>query len=88
MCVRSIRLDVVVADIHLLGVSFWLGALAPLLLIARHGDARRAAAAAERFRRAGARVVGALALAGLCLLCVLLGSASDCGAAATDATSS
>jgi putative copper resistance protein D len=63
-------------SIHLLAAAFWLGALAPLLLITRHGDARRAAAAAKRFGALAPPVVGALALAGLGLLCVLLGSAS------------
>jgi putative copper resistance protein D len=64
-------------SIHLLGAAFWLGALAPLLLITRQGEARRSAAAATRFGALAPTVVVALALAGLGMLCVLLGGASQ-----------
>jgi copper resistance protein D len=63
--------------VHLLGVAFWLGALAPLLLITRHDEPRRIAAAAARFGTAAVIVVGALALAGLGMLCMLLDSVTQ-----------
>jgi copper resistance protein D len=68
---------VLLLSIHLLGAAFWLGALGPLLLIARHDDPRRMAAATVRFGAVAPMVVGALALAGLGMLYTLLGSASQ-----------
>ena len=73
---RSLHPDVLpilLLGVHLLGVAFWLGALAPLLIIARGGDLSRIAAAAERFGAAAVVVVGALMAAGLTLLWMLLG---------------
>lgn len=64
-------------SIHLLAAAFWLGALAPLLLISRHGAVRPSAAAATRFGALAPPVVVAIGLAGLGMLCVLLGSASQ-----------
>ena len=63
--------------IHLLGVAFWLGALGPLLLLARHNDPRLIAPAVARFGTAAAAVVAALILAGLAVLGFLLNSASE-----------
>lgn len=63
-------------SVHLLSVAFWLGALGPLLLIARHDDPRRAAGPAARFGKAAVGVVGALVIAGLCLAWVLMGNPS------------
>jgi putative copper export protein len=63
--------------VHLLSVAFWLGALGPLLLIARHGDPRRAAGPAARFGKAALVVVGALVIAGLALAWVLMGNLSQ-----------
>jgi copper resistance protein D len=62
--------------IHLLGVAFWVGALGPLLLVARH-DLRRVAAVTARFGRAAIIVVSALIVAGLGLLLLLVGSVSE-----------
>lgn len=62
--------------IHLLGVAFWVGAFGPLLLVLRHDDPRRVAAAVARFGAAAAFVVGALIMAGLPLLFTLLGGVS------------
>ncbi|HME38751.1 MAG TPA: CopD family protein [Steroidobacteraceae bacterium] len=59
--------------IHLLGVAFWFGALAPLRVVARHADVSTVAAAAARFGRAALFVVAGLMAAGLSLLWLLLG---------------
>jgi copper resistance protein D len=64
---------ILLISLHLLGVAFWLGALGPLLLIARHDDPRRLAAPAARFGTAATAVVALLAMAGLALLFMLLG---------------
>lgn len=68
---------ILLIGIHLLGVAFWLGALGPLLLLARHNDPRRIAPAAARFGTAAGSVVAALILAGLAVLWILLNSASE-----------
>jgi len=62
--------------IHLLGVAFWVGALGPLLLVLNPREPRRAAAAVARFAAAAAFVVGALIVAGVPLLFMLLGGIS------------
>src|ERR1700678_1704396 len=49
---RSLRPDaipILLLSVHLLGVAFWLGALLPLLIVARGGDLPRTAAAASHF---------------------------------------
>lgn len=69
-------LPVVLVGVHLLGVAFWLGALAPLLLIAGNRDLSRIAAAAARFGAAALFVVGMLVTAGLGLLWILVGELS------------
>jgi putative copper resistance protein D len=64
---------ILLLGLHLLGIAFWLGALAPLGLAARGGDPPRIAAAAARFGAAALVVVGALIVAGATLLWLLLG---------------
>jgi putative copper export protein len=63
--------------VHLLGVAFWLGALIPLLMVARDADLSRIAATARRFGTAALFVVGALLAAGGGLLCLLLSGVSE-----------
>jgi putative copper export protein len=63
--------------VHLLGVAFWVGALVPLLIVARGTDTQRVAAVASRFGAAAVFVVGLLAAAGACLLCALLASVAE-----------
>ena len=70
--------------VHLLGVAFWLGALAPLLIVARNGDTSRVAPATARFGAAALYVVAGMVAAASCLLFRLLGDitqlwASDYG---------
>ena len=62
---------------HLLGVAFWMGALAPLALVAREGSAARIAAAAERFSAAAVFVVAGLIAAAAPLLWLLLGGFAE-----------
>jgi copper resistance protein D len=66
-------LPVLLLGAHLLGVAFWLGALAPLDWVARQGDTPRIAAAAERFSAVAVFVVAGLMAAAVPLLCLLLG---------------
>jgi copper resistance protein D len=68
---------VFLVSVHLLSVAFWLGALGPLLLIARHDDPRRAAGPAARFGKAAVVAVGALVIAGLSLAWILMGNLSQ-----------
>jgi len=68
---------ILLVGVHLLGVAFWLGALGPLLLLARHDDPRRVAAPAARFGRAAAAAVSALILCGACLLWLMIGHVSE-----------
>jgi copper resistance protein D len=63
--------------LHLLGAAFWLGALAPLEIIAREGDLSLTAATAARFGAAAVFVVGVLIAAGATLLWLLLGGFGD-----------
>ncbi len=62
---------------HLLCAAFWLGALAPLLAVARHGRSAEVAMAAARFGKLALAVVAVLLAAGLSLLGALLGNLSD-----------
>jgi putative copper resistance protein D len=66
------QLPTLAIAVHLLGVAFWLGALAPLLMITQEADVSRVAAVASRFGAAALVVVGVLLAAGVCLLCMLL----------------
>jgi putative copper resistance protein D len=65
-------LPALVVVAHLLGVAFWLGALIPLLMVARDADMSQIAAAARRFGTAALFVVGGLLTAGGGLLCLML----------------
>ncbi len=63
--------------VHLLAVAFWLGALAPLLVLVRDGDLSRMAAVTARFGAVAVFLVGVLITAGLGLLWILLGELSN-----------
>ena len=79
---RGAWLPALVIAVHLLGVAFWLGALIPLLIVARgadlspggtsRADMSRIAATVGRFGTAALVVVCALLTAGVVLLCLLL----------------
>jgi putative copper resistance protein D len=62
--------------VHLSAAAFWLGALAPLLVVARNRDLSVIAAAAARFGSMAVYGVGALLAAGLILLGWMLGDVS------------
>jgi len=66
-------LPVLLLGIHLLGAAFWLGALAPLFIVAHDGDQPRIAATVLRFGAAAIVVVGGLMAAGAILLWMMLG---------------
>jgi putative copper resistance protein D len=66
-------LPVLLVSAHLLGIAFWLGALAPLLIVSRNGDVTIIAATAARFGSSAVLVVGGLMAAGVALLWMLLG---------------
>ena len=70
-------LTVSLLGMHLICVAFWLGALGPLLLIARDPDPARFGAAAARFGRIALWGVGLLLAAGTVLLACLLGTVSE-----------
>src|SRR3984885_12137314 len=63
--------------LHLLCGAFWLGALAPLLIIATGANEPQIAAAAARFGKLAMRVVALLVAAGASLLLMLIGSAAQ-----------
>ncbi len=63
--------------VHLCAVAFWLGALAPLLVLSRNRDLSVIAAAASRFGAIALYGVGALLAAGLGLLAWMLGNVSQ-----------
>jgi putative copper export protein len=60
--------------LHLLAVLFWAGSLWPLARAARDLPPAEAAAAAERFGRVAMAAVGVLAVAGVVMAALLLGS--------------
>lgn len=68
---------VVLLGAHLLGVAFWMGALAPLSLVAREGNASRIAAVAERFSAVAVFVVAGLIAVAAPLLWLLLGGFAE-----------
>ena len=70
-------LPTLLLSIHLICVSFWLGALAPLLLVSGDHDLPRIAATAGRFGRMATFIVGLLIVAGAVLLWLLIGDASE-----------
>ncbi|MGC1523677.1 MAG: CopD family protein [Steroidobacteraceae bacterium] len=70
-------IPVLLLGAHLLGVAFWLGALAPLGMLAREGNVSRLAAAAERFSAVAVVVVAGLIAAAAPLLWLLLGGVAE-----------
>ena len=66
------RLATGAVAVHLLAAAFWLGALAPLLIVTRDADRARIAATVRRFGAAALIVVAILLAAGVCLLVLLL----------------
>ncbi|MGA2710060.1 MAG: CopD family protein [Steroidobacteraceae bacterium] len=74
---RSNVLAQILVGVHLLGVAFWLGALAPLLLVCRDRAPSYIAATALRFGLAAVFVVSLLIAAGAGLLWMLLGTVSE-----------
>lgn len=63
--------------LHLLCAAFWLGALPPLLIIAKDSHVPQIAAAAARFGKLALRVVALLVAAGTGLLLLLIRSAGQ-----------
>jgi putative copper resistance protein D len=63
--------------VHVLAVAFWLGALGPLLILARRREPCVLGAVAARFGRIAIIGVGALLAAGVVVLGMLLGSLSE-----------
>lgn len=70
-------LPMLLQSAHLLGVAFWLGALAPLHMVAGNGDLERIAATAVRFGMVAVFVVAILMAAGIGLLGMLLGNVTE-----------
>jgi copper resistance protein D len=68
---------VLLLGVHLLAAAFWLGALAPLELIARDGDLAKTAAASVRFGKAAVFVVGGMIAAAATLLWLMLGGFAE-----------
>jgi copper resistance protein D len=66
-------LPVLLVSAHLLGIAFWIGGLAPLLIVSRNSDVRTIAATAARFGSSAVFVVAGLMAAGVALLWMLLG---------------
>jgi putative copper export protein len=69
-------LPILLISVHLVGAAGWLGALAPLLIVARDADLPRIGATAARFGAAAVYGVVALVAAGAALLWMLLGDVS------------
>jgi putative copper export protein len=63
--------------LHLLCAAFWLGALAPLLIVVRDMSAAQIAAVASLFGKLALGVVAALLAVGVSLLWILMGSAAE-----------
>jgi putative copper export protein len=63
----------ILLSLHLLAVTFWLGALCPLHHSTHGNDTARIAATMERFGKLAAAVVGLLIAVGVLLLWLLLG---------------
>jgi copper resistance protein D len=63
--------------LHLVCAAFWLGALPPLLVIARESDTGRIAAIAARFGKIAIAAVALLIFAGAGLLWLMIGSATE-----------
>jgi putative copper resistance protein D len=73
---RPNALPSLVLCLHLLCAAFWLGALAPLLVVARHCNSAQIGLIAARFGRGALRMVAVLVVAGATLLWILIGDAS------------
>jgi len=71
------RVPTLLLCMHLLCVAFWIGALAPLYLVARDGNAAEIALTATRFGKIAIGAVGLLIAAGTGLLWILIRSPSD-----------
>lgn len=71
------RVPTLLLCVHLLCVAFWIGALAPLYLVARDGNTLQTARTAARFGKIALRVVGLLIAAGAALLWNLIRGPSD-----------
>jgi putative copper resistance protein D len=63
--------------IHILAAAFWVGALAPLLILTRRREPRELGALAARFGRMAVVIVGALLAAGAAVLWICLESVSE-----------
>jgi copper resistance protein D len=63
--------------LHLLCAAFWLGALAPLLVVARDGNGAQIAVIAVRFGKSALGVVAVQLVAGATLLWILIGDAAE-----------
>lgn len=70
-------LSLALVSLHLVGIAFWLGALVPLLIIARGSELRLIASAAGRFGHIAMVIVTVLLAAGTFLLWLLLDALSD-----------
>jgi putative copper export protein len=73
---RPNALPTFILCLHLLGGAFWLGALTPLLIVARAGNGAQIGAIAARFGTAALGVVSALIAAGAILLWLLIDDAA------------
>jgi putative copper export protein len=69
------RLPAVILCCHLLSAAFWLGALAPLLIVAQGSSVARIGLVAARFGQMALAAVAVQLLAGACLLWILIGDA-------------
>lgn len=70
-------LPIALLVLHLIGIAFWLGALMPLLLIARDGDLPRIALSVARFGNAAVIAVLVLIAAGATLVSSFITGVSD-----------
>jgi putative copper resistance protein D len=73
---RPNTLPALLLCLHLLCAAFWLGALAPLLLVARHGSGARIGLITARFGAAALRLVAVLVVAGATLLWIMISDAA------------
>ena len=74
---RPNTLPTLILCLHLLGAAFWLGALTPLLIVARHGSGAPIGLVVARFAATALGVVGTLVVAGAILLWILIADAAE-----------
>lgn len=74
---RPSTLPTLLLCLHLTCAAFWLGALPPMLMIAKDSDTARIAAIAARFGKMAIAVVALLILAGVGLLWLIIGNAGE-----------